>query len=99
MMTAGIHATRHLDVDLAQIVNIVVVVEALVDEPRDVDGARVRETAEVQTRTANDIGQGPDVGRGEPRALNGPPSLLPLSLPHIRAHPLLPIVHPPLPPP
>src|ERR1700733_234624 len=44
MVTAGVHAPGHLDVDLAQIVQIVVVVELLVDEFRNLDGAGIGET-------------------------------------------------------
>src|SRR5712692_1205537 len=69
MMSAGIHAPRHLDLEFAQIVEVIVVVEPLVDELRHIDGAGVCQAAKIQSRTADHVGQGTDVRRGEARFL------------------------------
>src|SRR6266404_8899509 len=49
VMAAGIHAARHLDLDVAQIVEVIVVVEPVVDELRHVDGTGVGEAAKIQS--------------------------------------------------
>src|SRR4249919_62511 len=47
MVTAAVHAAGHLQLDLAEVVQVVEIVEALVDLLGDRNRARVRQRAEV----------------------------------------------------
>src|SRR5882672_10791883 len=47
VVAAGVHAPRDVDVDLADVVQVIEVVEALLDGLGDGDGLRVRERAEI----------------------------------------------------
>src|SRR5512138_1130637 len=50
VMAAAVHAAGHLQLDLAEVVQVVEVVEALVDLLCDRDRACVRQRAEIQSR-------------------------------------------------
>src|SRR5215467_6207068 len=50
MVTAGVHAAGHLQLDLAEVVEVIEVVEALLHLAGDRDGAGVGERAEVEAR-------------------------------------------------
>src|ERR1700757_2489910 len=65
MMAAGVHAAGHVERDLADVVQVVEVVEAPLDRFGDRDRLGVGERAEISTRTANDVGEKPDVRGGE----------------------------------
>ncbi len=65
VVAAGVHASRHVEVELADVVQIVEIVEAPLDRFGDRDRFRVRERAEVAARAADDVGQQADVGRRE----------------------------------
>src|SRR6267142_5551376 len=73
MVAAGIHATRDIDVDLADVVQVVEVVEALLNGLGHRDRLGVRERAEVAAGAADDVGQQPDVRRGESQGPDFPP--------------------------
>ena len=75
VVSAGIHAARHLDVEFAQVVLVIVIVETIVDEFRDVDGAGIGEAAEIEPRAADHVGEGADVGRREAGLRQGLPQL------------------------
>src|SRR5918999_5520241 len=62
MMAAGIHATGHLDLDLAEIVEVVQIIEPLVDLPGDGDRAGIGERAVVKSGTADHIRERADIG-------------------------------------
>src|SRR5215831_16540299 len=62
VVTAGVHAARDVHVDLADIVQIVEIVEALLDRLGDRDRFRVRERAEIAARAGDDVREQPDVG-------------------------------------
>src|SRR3569833_1164798 len=68
VMAACIHATRHLDLDVTKIVEIVQIVELHLDLVGDLERAGVGETAEIQPRARNHVREGADVGRGESEA-------------------------------
>src|SRR5262245_14179657 len=65
MVPTGVHAARDVDVDLADVVQIVQVVKALLDRFSDRDRLGVRERAEVAARTADDVRQQSDIGSRE----------------------------------
>ena len=56
MLAARVHAARHVEVDLADVVQVVEVVEAPLDRFGDRDRLRVGERAEVAARAADDVG-------------------------------------------
>src|SRR5918992_955181 len=62
MMAAGIHAARHLDLDLTEIVEVVQIIEPLVDLPGDGDRAGIGERAVVESGTADHIRERADIG-------------------------------------
>src|SRR5258706_9007109 len=73
VMPAGVHASGNIEIDLADVVQIVEVVEALLKGLRHGDRFGVREGAEVPAGAADDVGEQADIGRGEPQF----PHLLP----------------------
>src|SRR5204862_7736852 len=67
MVTAGVHASGDVDIDLADVMQVIEVVETLLDGLGDRDRLGVGERAEIASRAANDVGEQADVGRGEPQ--------------------------------
>ncbi len=63
MMAAGVHAARHLDLDVAQVVEIVEIVEALLDLLGHIESSGIGERAEIQPRTGDHVGERADVGK------------------------------------
>src|SRR5688572_2404794 len=66
VVAAGVHAPRDVEVELADVVQVVEVVETALDRLRDRDRLGIRERAEVAARAADDVGEQADVRRGEP---------------------------------
>src|SRR5258706_6480899 len=67
VMAAGVHASGNIEIDLADVVQIVEVVEALLNGLGHGDRFGVREGAEVPARAADDVGEQADIGRCEPQ--------------------------------
>src|SRR5215471_3924218 len=65
VVTACVHAARDVDVDLTDVVQVVEVVEALLDRLGHRDRLGVREGAKISARAGDDVGEQPDVWRGE----------------------------------
>src|SRR5450830_478819 len=65
VVTAGVHATGNVQVQLADIEQVVEIVEAALDRLGDRDRLGVGQGAEVTARAADDVGQQADVRRGE----------------------------------
>src|SRR5438552_1400877 len=65
VVAAGVHASGDIEVDLADIVQIVEVVETLLNGLGYRDRLGVGERAEVSSRAADDVGEQADIGRGE----------------------------------
>ena len=63
VMTAGIHATRDVQVKLANVMQVVEVIKAVLDRLGDGNGYRVGERAEVTTWASDDVGQQADIRR------------------------------------
>src|SRR5258707_8915127 len=70
VVAAGVHASGNVEIDFADVVQIIEVVETLLDGLGHRDQLRVGERAEVPARTANDVGEQTDIGRGEPQRLD-----------------------------
>ena len=69
VVAAGVHAARDVELEVADVVQVVEVVEAALDRLGDRDRLRVGERAEVAARAADDVGQEADVRRREPERL------------------------------
>src|SRR6185436_15893801 len=65
VVAAGVHAARDIEVELADVEQVVEVVEAALDRLRDRDRLGVGERAEVPARAADDVGEQADVRRRE----------------------------------
>ena len=73
MMSAGVHAARHVELDVADVVEIVEIVEAALDRLGNRNGFGVGKGAEIPTRTAHDTGQQSDIRGGEAKRLQFAP--------------------------
>src|SRR6266568_4363060 len=69
MMATGVHATGDIEIDFTDVVQVIEIVEAALDRFSDRNRLCVGERAEVPARAADDVGQQPDVGRGEAERL------------------------------
>src|SRR6267378_1455325 len=69
MVAAGVHAAGDIEVDLADIVQVVEIVEALLNCLGHRDRLGVGERTEVPARAADDVGEQADIGRGESQFL------------------------------
>src|SRR2546423_1281605 len=67
VVAAGVHAAGDVHIDLADVMQVIEVVETLLDGLGDRDRLGVGERAEIASRAANDVGEQADVGRGEPQ--------------------------------
>jgi hypothetical protein len=65
VVAAGVHAAGDVQVELADVEQVVQVVEAALDGFGDRDRLGVGQRAEVTARAADDVGQQADVRRGE----------------------------------
>src|SRR3954468_6971691 len=65
VVAAGVHAAGDVEIELADVVQIVEIVEAPLDGLRDRDRFRVRQRAEIAARATDDVGEQPEVRRGE----------------------------------
>src|SRR5881394_1541541 len=83
VMSAGVHAARDVEVELADVEQVVEVVEATLDRLRDRDRLGVGERAEVPARTGDDVGEQADVRRGEAESARFAPELDQLVLAHV----------------
>ena len=89
VVTARVHATRHLDLDLTEIVEVVEIIEALLDLLRHAQRARIGETAEIQPRARDHVRQRADVRHREPEAAQLAPDLVQIDLAHVRKQQVL----------
>src|SRR5687767_3194043 len=63
MMPAGIHAAGDVEVELADLMQVIEIVEALLDRQRHRDRLGVRQRAEVAAGAGDDVGEQSEVGR------------------------------------
>src|SRR5262245_3525002 len=83
VVAAGIHTAGNVEVQLAYIVLIVEVVEALLDRLRHGNRLRVGKRAEISPRAGDDVRDKPDIGTREPKRLYFTPQSMQLRLAHI----------------
>src|SRR6478752_2361716 len=83
MVAAGVHAAGNVEVDLADVVLVVEVVEPLLQRLRHRDRLGVGERAEVAARAGDDVGDQPDVRRGEAERARLLPERLEVGLAHV----------------
>src|SRR6516162_561980 len=83
MMATGVHATGHLDLDLAEVVEVVEIIEALLDLARDRDRPRVGERAEIQPGAGDHVGERADVGHRKAKCRELLPEPVKRTLRHI----------------
>src|SRR3954471_11643263 len=82
VMAAGVHAARDVEVELADLVQVIQVVEALLDRLRDRNRLRVRQRAEIAARAADDVGEQADVGGRQSESARLAPKLDQVALTH-----------------
>ena len=83
VMAAAVHAARHFQLDVAQVVQVVEIVETLVDLFRDRNRSGIRERAEVESWAANHVGERADIRRREIDRFQRLPHFEQISLLHI----------------
>src|SRR4051812_19379119 len=93
VMAAGVHAARDVEVELADLVQVIEVVEALLDRLRDRDRLRVRQRAEIAARAADDVGKQADVGGRQSESARLAPKLDQVALTHVGEHQVLLVRH------
>src|SRR5687767_9252872 len=83
VMAAGVHAARDVQVELADVMQIIEVVEAPLDRLGDRDRLGVGERAEVAAGAADDVREQAHVGGGEAGGARLPPELEEVALAHV----------------
>src|SRR6266436_1014432 len=89
VMPAGVHAAGHLDLDIAQVVQVVEIVEALLDLLRHPERAGIGERAEIQAGAGDHVRERADVRHGQLVARELEPHLVQLTLAHVREEQVL----------
>ena len=89
VVAARVHAARHVELEVAEIVQVVEIVEAPLDRFGDRNGLRVGERAEIAARAADDVGQEADVRRRETQRLQVVPEGMQVVLQHVGEHQVL----------
>ena len=89
VVAAGVDAAADVQVDVADVVQLVEVVEALGDRRGDRDRARVGERAEVAAGAGDHVGQEADVGRREAGLARRLPERGQVARAHPRQHQVL----------
>src|SRR5882672_4023023 len=96
VMPAGIHAAGNVEVQLADVVDVVQAVEALLDRLRHWDGLGIRKRAEIAAGAGDNVGNEPDVSRGEAQSLRLLPQGVQVRLAHIGQNQVLLVGNPQL---
>src|SRR5687768_5263332 len=84
VVPAGVHAARDVQIELADVVDVVEIVEAPLDRFRDRDRFRVRERAVIAARARDDVRDRAEVRRGELERLRFLPHGVEIGLLHVR---------------
>src|SRR2546423_4542672 len=93
VVAAGVHAARDVQVEIADIVQVVEVVELALDGFGDRNGLGVGEGAEVAARAADDVGEEAEVRRVETQQPHLVPERHELVLAHVGEHQVLLVRH------
>src|SRR5262245_13795703 len=89
VVAAGVDAARDVDVQPPETAGEVEILEAAGDLLGDRDGARVGEAAIVEARAGDDVGDEPDIGRGNADRVERPPERRQVALRHVRQYEIL----------
>src|SRR5207302_1895699 len=65
VVAARVHAAGNVQIELADVVLVIEIIEAPLDRFRDRNGLRICQRAEIATRAADDVRQQPEIRRGE----------------------------------
>src|SRR5581483_9694236 len=87
VVAAGVHASGDVEVELADVVQVIEVLEALLDRLRH------RDRAEIVARAADDVGEQADVGRREAERAQLEPQAVEFRLAHVRENQVLLVRH------
>src|SRR5690606_25289686 len=83
VMSAGVDAARDVQVELADFVQEIEVVEAALDRLGHGNGDGVGQRTEIAAGTGDDVGQQADVGRGQSQRVEFLPQLEKTALAHV----------------
>ena len=86
MMPAGVHAARHLEFQLADVVQVIEVGETSIDLRRDRNRTGIGQRAEIEARAADHVSQQTDVGGREMLLAQGPPQFVEIGFAHVGQH-------------
>ena len=89
MMAAGIHATRHIQLNLADVMLKINIIETLGNRLGQRNRTRICQRTKIAARAADDVGQQTDVGCGHAQRFSGLPQGDELGLFDIRQHQVL----------
>src|SRR5262245_12667360 len=89
MMAARVHATGHLDLYLAEIVEVVEITEVGLNLLGYWNRGRVGKRAKIEPRATDHVGECANVRRGELQCIEGTPQLIQVFLPYIRQQQVL----------
>src|SRR5262245_35319384 len=89
VMAAGIDAAGNVDVQAAEIAREIEVLEPPRDFLRDRDRSRIGETAIIEARTGDDVGDQADIRDGEPERVERAVKLRPVALRDMRQNEVL----------
>ena len=89
VVAAGIDAAADMQLDVADVVQLVEVVETFGEGRGDGDGARIGQCAQVATRAGDHVGEQADIGRGEAVFARRQPQCAQLALEHPGQHQVL----------
>ncbi len=89
VVAAGIHATRNVEADVAQVVKVIQVLETCLNGLGNRDRFGIGQCAEVAAGASDDVGQQTDVGATQPLLAGQAPQRMEIRLGHIRQHDIL----------
>src|SRR5258708_17621226 len=89
VMAAGVHAAGNVEIELADVVQLVEIVEAPLDCFRHRNRLGVGQRAEIAAGAGDDIGEQPQVGRRKPEPPRLAPHLDEIALSHVGEHQVL----------
>ena len=89
VMTAGIHAAGNIQVEFADVMLVIQIIEAALDRFRHRNRFRVGQGAEIAARAGNDVGDQADVRCRQTQHLGFQPQRMQIGLTHIGQHQIL----------
>jgi len=83
VVAAGVHAAGDVEVQFAQVKQVIQVTEARLDGVGDRDGLGIGQVAEVAARAADHVGEQADAGGGQVEGFGGLPEFVQAALLHV----------------